>query len=922
MPPVETPTTKTRTDRLAGLGEETEVIRKLVEATLAEPGRAARALGVGAWFLEDGRVLCLDRQQGDSRCPYGTDGFTLWVHASGRISANTGPYFLLLPSDDGQDPPAAAYVGFRRPSDRAYRSLSAAPLPLTGDEQLVRRRYSVIGFDATYFVVETDDIRSVVRVFLDQDDDGRSTIYWSQQIENLSAEALECYAAFYLNPFCRRQFYATSEDRWFKQIAVEKERVEGGRADDPTSASRPTTGQPGLPDFCIQTNEDVSRFESRTNRSRVRRAVRVTGPPGTWGSGPNSGLRFDPAHRIECEQTTSWRRFVGGARRSLGNAAFLRTGKLVDAVEVTAFDENAVVGDLCRVALPAGGSCETHHAWLCTGHDSDPPRTVLSPTEVAAAAERARQRTADGGQTRLRLKGAPTSRLNAETLNRFVPFLQRQVAVCAQVRGYMQTTPNSLIGFRDVLQALEGWLYDDPMTARTELLRVLEFVFPDGRCPRQYLLPAEDGSAVGDLREFVDQGAWAVAAIHSYVRVTGDWGLLNEELGYHEPDPSSERLLRRHPLRNSVLHHLVAIVDYLARCRDPASGLVRMLYGDWNDAIDGLGLARDGRAEFGDGVSVMASLQFYKACEEAIELVKAIAPPDASELLRRFGGYRKETSEALLAHAVVSRNGERRLLHGWGDRREFTVGGFDDVDGVARDGLTSNAFWVLSGMLNADPTVRHDILAAFDRLDSRFGLKTFNPGFGPAAAVVGRISKLPVGSAENGAVYVHATAFAIAALFQMGEPRRAWEQIEKILPFTEHHGGLTHSPFVLPNSYVDNPSLNLNGQSMNDWQTGSSNVLWKILVRQVAGFDPQFGVLRVTPANWAPFESFSFESRAHGVAVRISWRRGAAAEREFRVNGSKRDATGTDPISGLPFFEISYNALARDETNDLQIIDP
>ena len=55
-------------------------------------------------------------------------------------------------------------------------------------------------------------------------------------------------------------------------------------------------------------------------------------------------------------------------------------------------------------------------------------------------------------------------------------------------------------------------------------------------------------------------------------------------------------------------------------------------------------------------------------------------------------------------------------MHGWGDSRSYFVGGFEDCDGQARDGLTSNAFWVLSGMLAETHALRQDILAALVRV--------------------------------------------------------------------------------------------------------------------------------------------------------------------------------------------------------------
>jgi len=405
------------------------------------------------------------------------------------------------------------------------------------------------------------------------------------------------------------------------------------------------------------------------------------------------------------------------------------------------------------------------------------------------------------------------------------------------------------------------------------------------------------------------------------VCLTGDTSLLEETLGYHQIDPTDRSRMVPAAERDTVLDHLLRIMDYLDRNRDPQTGLLRALYGDWNDALDGLGTTQDPAREFGTGVSVMASLQLYQAAAELLTLLNRYYEGRHARRLQALGNVRSELETGLLRHAVVRQGAQRRIVHGWGDRRQYDVGSFCDSDGQARDGLTSNAFWVLSGLLDRQPDLRADILGALGRLDSPFGLKTFEPGLAPDAPGVGRIPKLPIGTAENGATYVHATLFGVGALFLMGEPRRAWQQLMKILPFTPGHEGLSHSPFVMPNSYVYNPTLNLTGQNMNDWQTGSSNVLLKVLIRYVFGFQPGLDALCVAPAAWSPFRSLCFAAQAQGRRVRIEITRNDTSQRRFRINGL------TVPVSadikmGVPAVSIPYERLRNDAENRIEVTDP
>ncbi len=175
-----------------------------------------------------------------------------------------------------------------------------------------------------------------------------------------------------------------------------------------------------------------------------------------------------------------------------------------------------------------------------------------------------------------------------------------------------------------------------------------------------------------------------------------------------------------------------------------------------------------------------------------------------------------------------------------------------------------------------------EILNAYEALDSKYGYRTFDPAFERNTKGVGRIYKLPKGTAENGASYIHATTFAIMSLFMMGEGKKAWEQINKILPFT--HAKVSCSPYVMPNSYGLNEDLNIDGESMQDWQTGSSNVLFKTIVRFVFGFDPGHDELTVCPAKYCPFDKITGDFVYHGKTIHIEYTP-RSEKRSFLLNG-------------------------------------
>lgn len=886
-----------------GLLEELSRIRKLVGD--ARAGKTPK-LPASARFLADGRVLCEPRKRGVSRYPYGRDGFNFWVYSSGIMHANNGLFYLFLPPSEGKESAIAFYAGVRNKNQQRFRPVSLLPTPHIGDSADADiDRFCVLGHDAAYFLTSAGALSAGIRVFVEQSANASPRIYFSVLLTNRHDQDREVYLSSFMNPFARHQFAETYEDRWFRKSKV---------CGPPRARMFSREDEICLPPFLLSVNEDRNRTQSTTNFVLIRRTTSMNTSAGD-------------AHPVELisEICTSRVGYTGCVTRDLSNPHFLTSGQFDHASNITAFSEMAVAADLGRVTLPAGASLRADY--LLQTCSDEPTVQADAATPISSAQidrawlkmRRSAQAPPDGVKLASWQSDGP---IDDKTFNHFYEYVRKQVEICATTNGYMHPSPNSLIGVRDVMQAVEALLYDQPETARCKLLETLSFVLPDGRCPRQYSLPANGKPGRADLREFIDQGAWVIATVHTYVRVTGNREILDAKVGYHQTCEGLSDSLTPAQEIDAVWQHLVRIMGYMDRHRDHATQLLRAMYGDWNDALDGLGTTTTPNQRFGTGVSVMASLQLYQNCTHMIELLKLHDPSLHEVRIREYEALRRTLRNALLDHAVVRRNGQSRILHGWGDRREYVVGGFEDCDGESRDGLTSNAFWVISGMLESEPSLHGDILSAMLRLDSKYGLKTFEPGFGPTAPGVGRIPKLPMGTAENGAVYVHATLFGAHALFQMGQPRLAWEQIEKVLPIAPHQKGLTHSPFVMPNSYALNRELNLDGQNMNDWQTGSSNVLIKILIRCICGFEPGFDSLRIAPASWIPFKRIEFEATAHGRRVRLVLSRGATSRQQFALNGKRIANTTHDPNMNLTFTQIPYSSLKTKGVNTIAITIP
>ena len=463
------------------------------------------------------------------------------------------------------------------------------------------------------------------------------------------------------------------------------------------------------------------------------------------------------------------------------------------------------------------------------------------------------------------------------------------------------------MGFRDVFQQLTAatiWNKDD---VRKQIVRCLNYLMINGRAPRQFSFPpTENDLARFDIRQYIDQGLWVVETLHKYISRTGDWSILDEQCSYYEIIDEKKGLYKKSDVTDSVLVHILRITDFLISKIDDRTGCLRILFGDWNDSVNGLGKTKDPDKEFGTGVSVMATLQLYKLLEEMTEILSKTG--DYEVKIKAFKTIRENIACGLEKHAIQSSDEGRHILHGWGDKGSYNVGSLCDTDGQKRYSVNSYSFWVISKMIERDPSIKKDIMRAYSALDSEFGLKTFDKAFTPdMLPEVGHIAKIPPGTAENACTYVHATTFAIMALFAIGEARMAWEQIIKIIPIANEK--ISGSPFTTTNCYLTNKEFGKYGHSGSDWYTGSGAVLMRDIYESALGIQAGIDGITIATPDYLPTDNVSAELTIKGKKVKFVYKNSHSGSRRFYINGVEMTSV-TDKLSGYKTIFIGNEAVA------------
>lgn len=807
------------------------------------------AIPENCYLLGNGEILCYPRGTGDSRYPYSADGLTLWAYASGEMSLNESAFYYILPADEGKEPYTAFFGG------KAERDGTFTPISVTGVARQAREdgvsRFTYYTPTAVYYVTQTPEAAYALRAFVSAD----KKATFSLCALNLTNKPIKTYLSAFFNCLLMHQAGESVETKWFKRCDA---------TDD---------------GFIFESVEDLDRTTHLINYGVINRAV-----------------GFDCEY---AEHTTSRADYVGGKTNSLSFASPLFSGHFGKQPRVCKFGDTAAAGDLYAFTLDGGALAQIDYA--AEAHfNRDGALAAIGGLNAGdadkthAAAESAySDKAAAPDKLTMRFGKLDDERLRGETLTEFVSNVQRQVEFAALAKN----SGTSLLGVRDVAQQMEAALMWNARGCRAKFIELFGFIDTSGRAPRQYSIPAKGALPQMDTRMFIDQGNWIISAVYSYLAHTDDYSLLDEACGYYKI--TGRNCVEATDERNSIAEHLARIADFMISNIDDDTECLRALYGDWNDALDGLGVSRDPDKEYGSGVSVMATLHLYRNLEEMLQIVDKYG--DRFGKKKAYEKARERLARGLKKYAVEQKDGARKILHGWGDGRAYKVGSFCDVDGLDRDGLTANAFWVISGAYLWDKSIKNDILASYDRLDGKFGLRTFAPHFEKGVKGVGRIINLPEGTAENGATYVHASMFGIWSLFGMGEGERAWTQLKKVLPLT--HSLITTTPFVMSNSYSYNEELGLDGESMSDWFTGSANALIKVLTRYVFGIRPDLDGVCINPAAYMPFADASAEITVKGKRIRLSYAKGGGKARAITLNG-KAVKTTADPMTDAPSLYI------------------
>lgn len=411
--------------------------------------------------------------------------------------------------------------------------------------------------------------------------------------------------------------------------------------------------------------------------------------------------------------------------------------------------------------------------------------------------------------------------------------------------GYYQA--GGAVGFRDQLQDSLTLLYSDPERVREIILYCAHRQFIEGD-----VLHWWHASNKGVRTKISDDKLFLPYVVCEYIAATGDRNILNENISYlkgallKDREESAYSDYEVSEVSETLLMHCKRAID--SALKHGEHGLLLIGAGDWNDALNGIGLQ-------GKGESVWLSMFAYMVIEKFIELL-----PSGMRLKYL------ETNEKLKKAIDDSYNGA------W-YRRAFTDDGKwlgDSTSEVCKIDLLCQAFAVLSGTAKpkkAESAINSALEMLVDK-DKRI-IKLLTPPF-DFEHYYGYISAYPKGVRENGGQYTHAAMWFLIALCRLKRYDEAFELFRMINP-VEKCANESDNNIYMGEPYVLSGDVYASGQMGWSWYTGSASWAFKLIMEEFLGVRVKGEWLEVYTPRIKNFDNMRLEYQYKSTIYSLSF---------------------------------------------------
>ena len=419
--------------------------------------------------------------------------------------------------------------------------------------------------------------------------------------------------------------------------------------------------------------------------------------------------------------------------------------------------------------------------------------------------------------------------------------------------SYYESGMGRGMGFRDSCQDLLGFVHMIPERARERILDIAATQFPDGSAYHQYQPLTKKGNLdVGS--GFNDDPLWLIAGTDAYLRETGDFSVLDEQVDF-DSDPA---------LAQPLLEHLRRSFNFTHTHLGP-HGLPLIGRADWNDCLNlncfsehsGESFQTSGPSEGPVAESVFIGGMFVKYSEEYAALCDLIGLHDEAAAMR--------AERDIMEKALLTDGWDGKWFVRAYDAYSHKIGSHECEEGQIY--IEPQGFCVLAGVGKESGQALQALDSVKEILDSKYGIALLKPAYTRYHVELGEVSSYPPGYKENGGIFCHNNPWVSIAETVMGRGNRAFEIYWKTCPscveeFSEIH---RTEPYVY-SQMVAGPEAPNFGEGKNSWLTGTAAWTFTDISQYILGVYPTLNGLSIDPCIPDDFGDFEL-TRAYREGV-------------------------------------------------------
>lgn len=400
--------------------------------------------------------------------------------------------------------------------------------------------------------------------------------------------------------------------------------------------------------------------------------------------------------------------------------------------------------------------------------------------------------------------------------------------------SYFESGMGRGMGFRDSCQDLFGFVHMVPERARERILDIAATQFTDGRAYHQYQPLTKRGNlAVGS--GFNDDPLWLVACTDAYLRETGDFSILDEQVPFDNDET----------LAQPLMEHLRRSFRYTTEHLGP-HGLPLIGRADWNDCLNlncfsehpGESFQTTGPSEGPVAESVFIAGMVVKYGKAYADICAHIGLKDEADACR----------------ATVERMKETVLSRGWDG--EWFLRAYDafaqPIGSKACDEgkifIESQGMCVSAGIGLETGEAQKAMESVEKYLDTPYGVVLLDPPFTYYRLNMGEITSYPPGYKENGSVFCHSNSWIVNAETELGHGSRAYDLYTRFTPaYIEDISDIHRTEPYVYSQMIAGKCAQTPGEAKNSWLSGTAACMFQAISQSVLGIKPELDGLRVDP---------------------------------------------------------------------------